>query len=593
MPNTPEMEARILWCTHHINVHRAAAKPQNTVQAERSAAKLWKTYCEQEASPDGDLMSQAKTLEFSIWLVDEAVQQNGARYSFSSLGDYLCHLKEVRREQYSQGRITSDVPAPLEVQAVRDLVRARGNEMQAENLDAQVAAQAAKMLEASLMQKMQGSFGDICRDTKSQQLLQQEVHKFIADKHSKVHEQDLVSLQERIKASLLGDAPASTRKTAEKQAVIDADEWAKIFHFKSQIGKVEDKKVHDRMNEVQRKIKEQLDSQHQEHLHQAAAVEAEKKAWLKLQQAETQRWQREEQKQREEKKKAILKLKSAAAAGIGAFNDRLNPAPFPGCPYRAQADVNEQLMERRRQKEVADAIKRKEEDEATQQFALATRREMEAEHAAHRTAKANLKAFLLSNEENRKVKAAQKVQQQEEDIAYQKKFAAILDKQEADRNKLVERLKAVQAKQATEAASRPESKQWIDPALIERYTREREEAAQLEEQRRKAAVVERAAKFQDALAGQIAEKQQRRQEAAEQQRRDLQRMQEVAKEAEAAEKAEEAARAAKKAAFKASLDKQVKEAAARKVQQPMSPVERCINKDLLDKIQTYQKTGLV
>ena len=64
-------------------------------------------------------------------------------------------------------------------------------------------------------------------------------------------------------------------------------------------------------------------------------------------------------------------------------------------------------------------------------------------------------------------------------------------------------------------------------------------------------------------------------------------------EAEAAEKAEEAARAAKKAAFKASLDKQVKEAAARKVQQPMSPVERCINKDLLDKIQTYQETGLV
>ena len=55
--------------------------------------------------------------------------------------DYLCHLKEVRREQYSQGRITSDVPAPLEIQAIRDLVSARGKEMQAENLDAQVAAQ--------------------------------------------------------------------------------------------------------------------------------------------------------------------------------------------------------------------------------------------------------------------------------------------------------------------------------------------------------------------------------------------------------------------------------------------------------------------
>ena len=55
--------------------------------------------------------------------------------------DYLCHLKEVRREQYSEGRITSDVPAPLDIQAVRDLVRARGKEMQAENLTAQVAAQ--------------------------------------------------------------------------------------------------------------------------------------------------------------------------------------------------------------------------------------------------------------------------------------------------------------------------------------------------------------------------------------------------------------------------------------------------------------------
>ena len=42
---------------------------------------------------------------------------------------------------------------------------------------------------------------------------------------------------------------------------------------------------------------------------QAAAVEAEKKAWLQQQQAQQQRWQQEEQKQREDKKKAILKLK--------------------------------------------------------------------------------------------------------------------------------------------------------------------------------------------------------------------------------------------------------------------------------------------
>eukprot|EP00891_Asterochloris_glomerata_P001794 jgi/Astpho2/1794/Aster-07554 len=143
MPTTPEEEARILQLTQLINARHGAAKPQNTVQAEKSAAKLWRRYCEQEAHlyPDGDLMSQAKILEFSVWLVDVAVQQNGARYSFSSVGDYLCHLKEVCREQYSEGRITSGVPAPLEIQAVRDLLRARGREMQAENLNAQVAAQ--------------------------------------------------------------------------------------------------------------------------------------------------------------------------------------------------------------------------------------------------------------------------------------------------------------------------------------------------------------------------------------------------------------------------------------------------------------------
>eukprot|EP00891_Asterochloris_glomerata_P004264 jgi/Astpho2/4264/Aster-05214 len=161
MPNTPEEEARVSRITQEINARHAAAKPQNTVQAEKSAAKLWKRYCEQEAHqyPDGDLMSQAKILEFSVWLVDEAVQRNGARYSFSSVGDYLCHLKEVRREQYSQGRITSDVPAPLEIQAVRDLVRARGREMQAENLNAQVAAQVDAALSAGqLRQSLQAAF---------------------------------------------------------------------------------------------------------------------------------------------------------------------------------------------------------------------------------------------------------------------------------------------------------------------------------------------------------------------------------------------------------------------------------------------------
>ena len=42
MPNTPQEEARILQLTQLINARHGAAKPQNTVQAEKSAAKLWR-----------------------------------------------------------------------------------------------------------------------------------------------------------------------------------------------------------------------------------------------------------------------------------------------------------------------------------------------------------------------------------------------------------------------------------------------------------------------------------------------------------------------------------------------------------------------
>ena len=42
MPNTPQEEARILQLNQLINARHAAAKPQNTVQAEKTAAKLWR-----------------------------------------------------------------------------------------------------------------------------------------------------------------------------------------------------------------------------------------------------------------------------------------------------------------------------------------------------------------------------------------------------------------------------------------------------------------------------------------------------------------------------------------------------------------------
>ena len=42
MAVTPEQRARMLRCTQIINARHCAAKPPNTVNAERAAAKLWK-----------------------------------------------------------------------------------------------------------------------------------------------------------------------------------------------------------------------------------------------------------------------------------------------------------------------------------------------------------------------------------------------------------------------------------------------------------------------------------------------------------------------------------------------------------------------
>ena len=89
-------------------------------------------YCEQEVYPDGALMSQAKVLEVLIWLAGECsrmvllltqqCEMSGHSIAVSELCSspaipnnglvlaviYPCHLKEVCREQFSQGLVTSD-----------------------------------------------------------------------------------------------------------------------------------------------------------------------------------------------------------------------------------------------------------------------------------------------------------------------------------------------------------------------------------------------------------------------------------------------------------------------------------------------------
>jgi hypothetical protein len=64
----------------------------------------------------------------------------------------------------------------------------------------------------------------------------------------------------------------------------------------------------------------------------------------------------------------------------------------------------------------------------------------------------------------------------------------------------------VQARQAADAACRPEAKTWIDPAIIDKYTREREAAQEAEEKRRQEAIQAVGRRAAQDLAAQIKER---------------------------------------------------------------------------------------
>ena len=94
----------------------------------------------------------------------------------------------------------------------------------------------------------------------------------------------------------------------------------------------------------------------------------------------------------------------------------------------------------------------------------------------------------LSGQVNKKIKEEAKQRSWQEDQEYKRQWEAQLDKQERERTSRLERLKKVQNQQEKIASSRPEAKQWLDPAIIERYYKEREDARAADEELRAAKV---------------------------------------------------------------------------------------------------------
>ncbi|KAK9824679.1 hypothetical protein WJX72_012321 [[Myrmecia] bisecta] len=417
----------------------------------------------------------------------------------------------------------------------------------------------------TLIGKMREAFGEIAADQKAQDIIAKEVSRFMQTTRS-VSETDIGNLQERIQALLTGETPTRNAKVLHQQAVVSADEWARIYAFQNQIGELEEKSKRQKYLQKAACLREQLDKQREEAAGRKRAEAAEAAAYFQQQQADLAAWKQQEAEKKRQQKAASDRLKD---------------------------DVEAQLVERRRNRSLAEAIKRKDEEDMTSKIAYETRRQIEEEEAGRKKAKEDLKAFLLSNEVNKRIKEDEKRKLQDEENRYTKQYAEMLDRQEAARTEQLNRVKAVQARQAEEAQSRPESKRWIDPAIIERNYKEREANIEREETRRQAVVAAKTAKFQHDLAEQIEEHKLRKAAQRADRERELAEVQKRIQAEEAKAKAEKAAAVAKRERIKKMLEDQMKEAQHRRTVQPMSNIEKQINSKLLQKIHDLQVDGKI
>ncbi|KIZ02190.1 hypothetical protein MNEG_5769 [Monoraphidium neglectum] len=274
-------------------------------------------------------------------------------------------------------------------------------------------------------------------------------------------EQDLSSLEDRIRAKLTGGTPQRSTLAAMKRAQQEADEWAKIYEMHIKEGKAKDTAERAAALEAARALQIELAGQVAMREAGEAREHDEEVAYFHEEQAQLKRWEREEEE------KARLKREVAA---------------------RLKADRAAQLADRDMRRRLAEEKRAAEECELAARLAHEAKAEFEREEAARREAKEALKAFLLNNEIYKAMKEEAKLKEWEFDKKVMAEYAVEMERQERRRQEQLEALKIWQAKQEKEAQARPEAKRWIDPALIDRYYVEAEEARAAEEERRQAAL---------------------------------------------------------------------------------------------------------
>ncbi|EFN54646.1 hypothetical protein CHLNCDRAFT_135206 [Chlorella variabilis] len=418
----------------------------------------------------------------------------------------------------------------------------------------------------SIIRRLQANFPEATSEA-SGRIISEEVLRFIKEGGGG-EDQDISYLEDAIRNRLASRTGASGKaeRLAATKSLFSNDEWSRISLFMA---------LMERKDESQRAAAESVHKREVHSLMAGQVAEAQKRKLaekehkreeLKEVDKELQEWEKEEKARRAARQQSVLKLRG---------------------------DREVQLEEQANRKQAAAELRRRGEEELTARIALDVKRQIEAEAAAKAKAKEELKAFLLSNEANKKIKEEQAEVERQEDVRYMQQQAAQLDKQERERQQLLERVRAVQNRQAEDAAQRPPFKRWVAEEIIERQFQEKQAALAAEEARRKARAAEAAAKLRADIGEQRSQREAARLQELQEKRRELVALManlEVCRKTAAEAKAAELA---KMRAFKAELDQQITDNQARRSVAAMTETERKLNAELLREVEAAASGGTI
>lgn len=259
-------------------------------------------------------------------------------------------------------------------------------------------------------------------------------------------------------------------------------------------------------------------------------------------------------------------------------------------PIKLQRDRQMQMDQMHDRQEMARLLRQAADDYAAKGAREVSRRAAEREVTARAAARKELESVFEGNRAAQRARAAARAAEQELDRQFMAQSLEKLASQDAERQAQMDKIRAVQAAQAADAATRPPFKIWVDEKVIERQAKEYEAQAAEKEKQRAAAAAAAAQKTAAEVAEQLHLRQAARAAEAEATAAELATAAALAV-AVAAEEAQKAKRTAEtNRKFKKALDDQVAAQRAAKPRPGMNATEKKINSKLLKQAKETLKT---